>query len=328
MSPGNSGTNRGWIAAALAGAVLCLAFGLLLGRRASRPPSGEAPPEIEDIDPATVVCREAGRLATGLERLRGVAAGPDDRLYVVGDEALVVLGSGGEAVSRVALEEPALCVAAGPDSAIYLGMRNHVEVFDAGGSKKAAWERLGPRAWITSVAVSEDSVFAADFGNRIVLRYDKEGKLLGRIGAKDEAKEIPGLMIPSPFFDVAVGPSGTLWVANTGRHSLEGYRKDGSPVSSWGASSWKIEGFSGCCNPSHFAIRRDGSFVTAEKGLVRIKIHGPGGGFVGVVAGPADFPAGTVGLDVAVDSKGRILVADPSTSAIRVYVGKSAGPGD
>jgi hypothetical protein len=67
------------------------------------------------------------------------------------------------------------------------------------------------------------------------------------------------------------------------------------------------------------AIRKDGSFVTSEKGLVRVKIYAPSGELVGVVAPAKDFEKGIHGLDLAVDSKDRILVLDPGTSTVRVY---------
>jgi hypothetical protein len=59
--------------------------------------------------------------------------------------------------------------------------------------------------------------------------------------------------------------------------------------------------------------------VTSEKGLVRVKIHAANGDLVGVVAAAKDFEKGIHGLDLAVDSKDRILVADPGTASVRIY---------
>ncbi|HQU73469.1 MAG TPA: hypothetical protein PLG66_14295, partial [Calditrichia bacterium] len=62
-----------------------------------------------------------------------------------------------------------------------------------------------------------------------------------------------------------------------------------------------------------------GSFVTSEKGLARVKIHERTGDLRTVVAAPGDFQKGTVGLDLAVDARGRVLVLDPRMGAVRVF---------
>ena len=99
-----------------------------------------------------------------------------------------------------------------------------------------------------------------------------------------------------------------------------------------------LEGFMPCCNPVNFAVLPQGGFVTAEKGVTRIKIYNSDGGFLGVVAGPdqllkpgtarvceapAQCQAG--GFDVAVDTAGRVFVLDTIKNLIRVYTKKRAG---
>jgi hypothetical protein len=68
------------------------------------------------------------------------------------------------------------------------------------------------------------------------------------------------------------------------------------------------------------AIMDDGAFVTSEKGIERVKIHEPTGEFRCVVAKPNDFKEGTKGLDLAVDSRQRILILDPVKKMVRIYV--------
>jgi hypothetical protein len=106
---------------------------------------------------------------------------------------------------------------------------------------------------------------------------------------------------------------------NPGRHAFEAYNFKGEQISNWNRTSMSIEGFSGCCNPSNIAMLSDGSFVTAEKGLERVKIHLPSGDFKSVVAAPELFEAGTIGIDLAVDSNDRILVLDPTKRLIRIF---------
>jgi hypothetical protein len=249
-----------------------------------------------------------------------IAVGPGDVLYVSGDESIHVFDGEGRHRSTIAMSGKAWCLAVDESGDIYAGMSDHVEVFDPVGSRKAIWESLGEEAILTSISLSRDFVFVADAGNHIVWRFDRSGEQPKRIGDKDDARDIPGFVIPSPYFDVAVDPDEFLWVANTGRHSLENYTPDGDLRSIWGEFSMEIEGFCGCCNPSHFAILEDGSFVTSEKGIPRVKIYDRLGRLAAVVAGPDRFDEGTVGLDLALDSSQRILVLDPARRVVRVFV--------
>jgi hypothetical protein len=262
---------------------------------------------------------EVKHIQIDLQNIYGISVGPDDSIYVSGDDSVLILNRDGSIRSTISTGGPVHSLSVDGNRDLYLGMDDHIEVYDRKGAKKAHWESLGEDAIITSIALSKKNVFIADAGNHIVWKFDKSGNRLKRIGEKNEAKDIPGFVIPSPFFDVAIDPDGFLWVANTGRHSLENYTEEGDWRSSWGEFSMEIEGFCGCCNPSHFVILDDGSFVTSEKGIVRVKVSNRLGNVVSVVAGPDQFAEGTVGLDLAKDSSQRIYVLDPSKKAVRIF---------
>jgi hypothetical protein len=326
-----------WIAIAVLSALLCGFLGYKIASRkpvyvsvaGERPKAAEVGDVIEEalkVDPKLIIAKEEGRLTTGLKELRGVAAGPEDRVYVVGDKALLILDSAGKQLSKTDLDKPAQNVAVGADGSAYVSLMDHIEVFDAKGVRKAVWTSPGPKTWITSIAVTASEVYAADFGNKIVYRYDPSGKVVGHLGGMSPQPGVGTYEVPSPYFDVVVDQSGRPWVAHVGKQRIENYNADGSLDSTWGKQGNTIQGFSGCCNPSHIAVRKDGSFVTSEKGLVRVKIHGSSGDLVGVVAPAKDFEKGVHGLDLAVDSRDRILVADPGTSTVRVYVVKESHP--
>lgn len=318
-----------WIVIAVLSVAACAVLGWLISQKQTSGVKRKATPrtEVSDVieslqkvDPKLIVRNEAGRLPTGLRELRGVAVGPDDRIYAVGDKTLVVLDADGKSVRKTELDAAPYCVSVDERSTAFVGLRDRVQVVDAQGAKSAPWDLIDKDAWVTSVQATADTVYVGDFGRRTVLKYDKQGKLQGTITPADGANG--RFEIPSPFFDVAVDPAtGDPWVTHTGRRLIEHY-KDGKLVSAWGKSVPQIEGFSGCCNPTHIAIRKDGTFVTSEKGLVRIKIHKPDGELVGVVAAAKDFRKDVKGLDLAVDSKDRILVSDPDSGSIRVYVAK------
>lgn len=320
-----------WIAVALVLAVACGVLGYKIAKRkpvyatatGTRPKAAEVGDVIEkflQVDPKLIIAKEAGRLATGFKELRGVAVGPEDRVYAVGDKSLVILGSDGKGIQKVDFDKTPTCVGVGSDGTAYVGLMDHLQVVGPDGTKQGAWPKAGPSDWITSIAVTDKEVFVADFGNKTVVRYDKGGKVLGRLGDAGPVAGTGKFEVPSPYFDVAVDASGKPWVAHTGRQRIETFKDDNSLATTWGKQGNNIEGFSGCCNPSHIAVRKDGTFVTTEKGLPRVKMYRPSGDLLGVVAAPKDFEKGIHGLDVAVDSKDRILVLDPATATVRVYV--------
>ena len=163
--------------------------------------------------------------------------------------------------------------------------------------------------------------------------FDKSGKLVRRIGEKDKERNLPGFIIPSPFFDVEFSRDGLLRVNNPGRHRMEFYTPDGDFEGSWGVTAMGITGFCGCCNPINFALLPDGKYVTCEKGLPRVKVYSATGEFESVVAGvetfsenaracgPSDCTAG--GLDATVDSQGRVYILDIVTGDVRVMEKKT-----
>jgi DNA-binding beta-propeller fold protein YncE len=275
------------------------------------------------VDPALVRWREAAAHATSLDQPRGLAALPDGGFLVAGDAKVRRFGADGKPAAEFAAAGPAYAVAVGPDGTVYAALKDRVQTFDASGKAAAAWPALGDRAYLTSIAAGPQDVFVADAGQRVVLRYDPAGKLVGRIGEENEARRAPGLLVPSPYLDVALGADGMLWVVNPGRRRVDCYTYDGDFRFAWGKASMKIEGFCGCCNPTHLAVLKDGSFVTSEKGLPRVKTYGPEGDFADVVAAPAQFAEGVTGLDLAVDIAGRVLVLDPSARTVRVFERKA-----
>ena len=267
---------------------------------------------------------EAGQIPFELPRASGLAIGPDANIYVAGDEAIHVFDTVGVLQSTIGVDGLIRCFALDNNRDLYVGMESHIEIYDLKGTKKAEWESPDSGAVFSALALSEDFVFVTDAGNRIVWKFDKSGNVLQQIGKRDVAKDIPGFVVPSGFIDVAVDADGFLWVANPGRHSIENYTLDGDFRTSWGAFSMEIDGFCGCCNPTNFIILEDGSFITSEKGIPRIKVHNQLGEVVSVVAGAEQFDEGTVGLDLAVDSNQRIFVLDPKRKRVRIFAKKEA----
>ncbi|MEI8004920.1 MAG: hypothetical protein WCI48_01840 [Bacteroidota bacterium] len=265
---------------------------------------------------------EALSFGTGLEEIHAIACGAGDRIYVGGSKGVEIFEKDGKPAGKFGFEGFASSLALDKKGNFFIGMQDHVEVYNPEGKLLKKWNSISAESFLTSIAVSDSFVFVADYGKRAVYRYDHEGRLINGIGEKDPEKKVPGFIVPSPYFDLALRNNHELWVANTGRHSMEEFSYDGTMNSSWGEASMAIDGFCGCCNPSHFTFLHDGSFVTSEKGLERVKVYSPKGEFKCIVAPPSAFTEGTRGLDLAVDSKDRIIVLDPERKQIRIFVKK------
>jgi hypothetical protein len=73
----------------------------------------------------------------------------------------------------------------------------------------------------------------------------------------------------------------------------------------------------------NLAILPGGNIVTAEKVATRIKVFSPAGKLLALI-GPEHFDPGCVHLHLAVDSKGRILVADPVRKQVQIFSASSS----
>jgi len=242
----------------------------------------------------------------------------DSTIIVANGKELQKFNYSGKLIFSKQLIDTATCVTVDQNQQIWIGMTSYLVMYDQDGTLVKRWNSLGDRAIFTSITTSGENVYVADAGNRIIHNYNSSGQSIQKIGEKDDQKEIPGFIIPSPYFDVAIDDNGLLWAANTGRHTFENYNKDGSLRTSWGVTSLKIEGFSGCCNPAHFAILNDNSFITSEKGMPRIKLYDQHGQFIGIVAPPAAFD-GSLAPDITVDKQNRVIALDFERQQIRIF---------
>ncbi len=287
---------------------------------------GDTMSALQKTDPKLLQYTESRRISTRLGHVRGIALDKDGAIYVAGDYGIRIFKSNGANIRDISLGSEPYCVSVAPDGTIYVGMKDHVEVLDRNGKLVSSWSPPSKRAYLTSISAAVKDVWVADAGDRAVIRYSTKGVVTGMFGVKDPSRNAPGLILPSPHLDVAAAPGGSVWISNPGRHQLELYTPDGRMKRSWGKESFGIDGFSGCCNPTDFAILPDGRFVTSEKGLPRVKVYGANGVFQCVVAGREALTPDVVGLDIVADARGRILVLDPASKSVRVFLsnGKAA----
>lgn len=275
--------------------------------------------KLRQVDSSLITYKETTSFKIDGEAVYGLAIGNEDNIYVSGRNKLWIFNPKGELQSSMKVRGDAHCLNVSESGNILLGVGNRVDIRKPDGGLNNSFLVKGKNAYISSLVEKEGIVYVADAGQKIVHEYSVDGKKVKDIGGKNLEKGIRGFVVPSPYFDLMLGRQGELWVVNPGRHALEAYNSKGDLISTWERTSMQVDGFGGCCNPSHVAMLSDGSFVTSEKGLERIKVHLPSGDFKSVVAAPSQFDAGTTGLDLAVDSNDRIIVLDPSRKQVRIF---------
>ena len=261
---------------------------------------------------------ETSQIEIPINMWRGIAIDAYDRIYVTGSNKFLIFSDNSES-DEYAINGTGLCITVDPKGDCFIGMGDHIVVYDSSGNMQSRINLQGNRPLTTSLTLSKKYLYVADAGGHIVWQLDKKGKIIQRIGEKDGKRDIPGFIIPSPYFDVAIDPDNFLWVVNPGRHSLENYNADGGLRSSWGFYSMELNGFCGCCNPTHMAILPDGSFITSEKGIARVKVYNRIGKLTSIVASAAQFDEGTTGLDIVIDSKQQIYILDPKRHKVRIF---------
>lgn len=274
---------------------------------------------LRQVDPALIKYKQVTSFATGLTDASALVVDGDGSILAAGRDVIRRFSAAGEPLGEIAVEGTPACLAVGPDGLLYAGIGGGVRVFDRDGKQMAAWPTLGPRAFVTGIAVDDRQVLAADWGRLVVVRMDRDGKVLQELGRADKDKGVPGLLSPSPHMGVAIGENGLVWVSSPGRHRFEAYNADGNIARFWGEAGTTLGSFLGCCNPADFVMLADGSFITAEKGIPRIKRYLPDGRLESVVAAPASFADNQKGVAIAADASGNVLALERGGKSIKVF---------
>lgn len=298
-------------------AILLIVAGLYLSLSPKQSPRSELK-EDGRIEKQPALYEEIMSLALPLEQPKGLTVDATGRILVLGDQRVLGYRPDHRWVQEIASVGSTEAIAMDEAGAIYLLSPEGIAVFDRNGNKQREWGLPGNMTTPISLAVGEGHVYIADMGNRAVWRSDKQGRepVQVRLPRGDH------FVVPSPFFDLAVSNEGDLWVVNPGKRKIYRFTPDGDLKTAWGETSMTIEGFTGCCNPTHIAVADDGTVFTSEKGFVRVKAYDSRGVFQGVVADSSCFLPGTTGLDLAVDRQGNVYILDPKKKLVRVFAKK------
>jgi len=243
-----------------------------------------------------------------------------DKIYIIADNHVQIVNTNAQEIRKFDLPDSPRAILV-DDEVLFVGFLNSVSSFTHDGKLLSSFSPINDSAVVTNMAIVGDHLFVADAGNRQVLKYSKDGELIGSFQGKREADDLHGFIIPSANFDI-VNNDDDLWVVNPGMDTLENYSETGELRGYWESISMTIEGFSGCCNPARIAVLPNGHFVTSEKGIVRIKIYEQSGKFAGVVAAPEKFKEDGRAPDVSVSDEGIIYALDFDRQRIRIFEGK------
>ena len=314
--------------------ILVLVGVTLVSGRARRQAGSAAPaaltavaqPDVQRLVlPEQVGYRELAAFAFP-DKIRAVAVGPDDHLFVSTGFFIVELGADGTEVRRFELQTAAGCLAVVGDLA-YLGCGDHLELLALADGKITAWPSVGADAFLVSVAVSRDLVIAGDAGRRRFVRWRLDGTSLPEITppAPPTDKGVSA-SVPTTYFDLAADPDGTFWATDVGSFGVVHFDGEGRHLGRFGKGSAAIEDFGSCCNPAQIALAPGGLLVTVEKKPDLVKTYRRDGTFASVVAGPKAFQDKTFVPDVAADAKGRIVLVDPKAKSLRRFEPKTEAP--
>ncbi|TAL59274.1 MAG: hypothetical protein EPN88_17490 [Bacteroidetes bacterium] len=246
--------------------------------------------------------------------LKAVTVSPAGNIYLGGDSFVSCYNKDLKLVWNLKTVSPVTSLSNYGDT-ILASTMDLILVISSKGDKIDEWGPFEDNSIITCVTSNRSNVAFADAGNKMVFILDKKGMVNRLIGQNDGQ-----FVIPSPYFDVALDQDNTLFVANTGRRRVETRSKDGVLKGYFGEPGTAPGAFCGCCNPAHFILIPDG-FVTAEKGINRIKILNRKGEFVEWVSSKNDFVR-YLPLDLASADGKTIYAANPADSKLYIFTRK------
>jgi len=252
-----------------------------------------------------------------------VADGGGNRVLVLDQMGQTLLTIGGAEGTDSVLSEP-WGVGVAPNGEIYVAdtWNHRVVVFGQKGNLLRSWGVFGsadaqgsgtllygPR----DVAVDgTGNIYVSDTGNKRVVKYDPEGKVLAVLGGAGSGEG----QFQEPV-GIAVAQDGTLYVADTWNQRIQVFDADMNFVRQWPVYAW--EGASVVNKPYLAVDEQQNVYVTDPEGYRVLKFDREGilqsvWGQFGSDLSSMDLPIG-----IAVDAEGDIYVADSGNNRILVF---------
>lgn len=281
------------------------------------------PERYRSVDPDKIGWKEVRQFPAGLKDPRAIAVDTKGDLYLAGKKSIRQLSPEGKLRRTLALKFSPSCLTIDTKGTIFAASKD--QVWQIVGKKTVSSKPI-KGAMLTGIVATEDHVFVADAGNRTVWRLKRP---LSDADNKPERLTKTPFVVPSPYFDLALGHDGLLRVVDPGRHRIKHYTEDGhheTPLD-WGRAGFKLDQFPTCCNPAHIAVLSDGAVVTVEKKIPRVKVYGLDGKLRSVVVDPKrligkrnfDTTAARLVVDVAIGPNDEIYLLDPIAKEVRCF---------
>ncbi len=248
----------------------------------------------------------------------------NDQIYIANDSSVRIINDDGKLITVIHAEPNLRTLKYSENIGLILVYKNYFTILDSEGNVLTKSKNEGEKSVFTSIACYNDSlILIADAGKRLVHIYDTESNKQSSIkGFYKSDNDHLGFIVPSPYFDLIINSENEIWVVNPGIHAIQQYNLKGDLLDFWKKESNAIDGFTGCCNPAHIAVLKNGNIITSEKGLVRIKVYNKRGDLQSVVVPPKSFTNKGQAPDIAVFND-KIYALDFDKKLIRIFKRKS-----
>lgn len=173
---------------------------------------------------------------------------------------------------------------------------------------------------------ADGSLYVADSRNHRILHLDQDGNLLHEWGEFAASDYNTNIMAPEGTFNepwgLAVGPDGSVYVADTWNNRIQKFTAEGEFITMWGLFGTAESNYH-FWGPRDVAVDSEGRVFITDTGNKRIVIFDSDGkdltafGGAGLGIGQFDEPVG-----IAVDDRGRVYVADTWNMRIQIMLPK------
>lgn len=255
-------------------------------------------------------------VATGFNQPKGIAVGPDNRIYVAdtGNQRVVVLSPEGEIVGQLSGTEPFV-----EPFDLVVNQAGEIFVLDPATEQISHFSADGSYVGVVPVATDiagrsrgigidpSGYLWIANTPGARVVQIDIEGNTLQSIPVWPGEDSQP--------VDVTVGNDGTIFVADAGLHKLVSFDSSGRRLLAWELP------VSNTLDSSHLAMSEAGYLYVSKPEPFLIAQHTPAGDPIGDWSVAPNNGNVVKPIGVAVDGLGRVWFVDTVGGGVYVIEG-------